>query len=616
MSKIKKSQTGSKPARVVRRKPISLQKVSKVKPSRTLQRLQNTTGSMNTADVLMLQSMLGNQAVGRMIQQKRNREVNSPIQRNMEEGAGSFEVGANFESRLSQIGVGKPLDKETRNFMEPRFGADLGHIRLHTGGEAVQMNQEIGAEAFTHQNHIVMGETAQSPQTTAGKRLLAHEITHTFQQGASQVQPKRMGANKGNSSLGQKIQRLSAKPAGIQRAVPAYLSYFNKVRKEERSNWNPAKWFGKNKSEDTYKRGWYNPKRWFGNKYNHDALLNPKMTDNQNHFRQVLQDGGSWKRAVTAREPLDTQQLTANDTPKDTEMRRRNFNDFVQNTPVVILPQGTELIHMTSGSWGASSMPGGNATNNYTFFTLAQSGPATTHNNSFSQMIRMRVTRDVHLFFLPDYNTIKVGKDTSSIQKKLDTSQPSVGGDLKNNILNYFADYVPTAIAGHSEHELMFYNNIIPDIMAPARIASLNTTGTDISDNNLTDIYNPATNTDNRQLAYQNQHTGHVVGSDADLPDYAMNHWKLFKWFGPMFHTGKINPKTHGKFFGKLRDKVRSKRKQAVNPKTNLFNKNTWHRYRTPKKWWNQQVRGEDLEEANIKLSNLDVDKYLDNYLA
>jgi len=44
-----------------------------------------------------------------------------------------------------------------RGFMEPRFGADFSGVRVHTGGEAVQMNQELGAQAFTHGSEFILG---------------------------------------------------------------------------------------------------------------------------------------------------------------------------------------------------------------------------------------------------------------------------------------------------------------------------------------------------------------------------------------------------------------------------------------------------------------------------
>jgi hypothetical protein len=101
---------------------------------------------------------------------------------------GSFEAGSELESRLAaHQGSGSPLPNEVRAFMEPRFGADFSGVRVHTGGEAVQMTRELQAQAFTHGQGIYLGAGRYDPGSTAGKRLLAHELTHTIQQ-TGQVQ--------------------------------------------------------------------------------------------------------------------------------------------------------------------------------------------------------------------------------------------------------------------------------------------------------------------------------------------------------------------------------------------------------------------------------------------
>jgi hypothetical protein len=96
---------------------------------------------------------------------------------------GGFEAGSDVESRLAaRKGGGSPLPDETREFMEPRFGADFGGVRVHADGEAAQINRELSAQAFTHGQDIYMGEGRYNPGTDAGKRLLAHELTHVVQQ--------------------------------------------------------------------------------------------------------------------------------------------------------------------------------------------------------------------------------------------------------------------------------------------------------------------------------------------------------------------------------------------------------------------------------------------------
>jgi len=96
---------------------------------------------------------------------------------------GGFEATPAFESTLtSQKGAGSPLPADVRGFMEPRFGADFGQVRLHTGSQAGQLNRAISAQAFTHGHDIYLGERAPDLSSGPGKQLLAHELTHVIQQ--------------------------------------------------------------------------------------------------------------------------------------------------------------------------------------------------------------------------------------------------------------------------------------------------------------------------------------------------------------------------------------------------------------------------------------------------
>jgi hypothetical protein len=91
-----------------------------------------------------------------------------------------------FEGSLqSSKGSGSALPDSTRNFMETRFGADFSGVRIHTGSTAVQMSRDIHAQAFTHGNDVYFNNGKYAPHTPEGGMLLAHELTHTIQQGAS-----------------------------------------------------------------------------------------------------------------------------------------------------------------------------------------------------------------------------------------------------------------------------------------------------------------------------------------------------------------------------------------------------------------------------------------------
>lgn len=130
---------------------------------------------------------------------------------------------------------GQPLDADTRSFMEPRFGhsfsrfsvyptspqsypenlvigsaqdhyereadanasrvaattpvpaggrADFGSVRVHTDSHAAESARAVGARAYTLGDHIVFGAGRYAPQTSEGRTLLAHELTHVQQQTA------------------------------------------------------------------------------------------------------------------------------------------------------------------------------------------------------------------------------------------------------------------------------------------------------------------------------------------------------------------------------------------------------------------------------------------------
>ena len=100
---------------------------------------------------------------------------------------GSTANTAGLEEQLNDSkGGGEPLSEEAQGFMEPRFGADFSNVRVHTDTNAVEMNQGIQAQAFTHGQDIYFNSGKYSPDTNEGKSLLAHELTHVVQQGGGQ----------------------------------------------------------------------------------------------------------------------------------------------------------------------------------------------------------------------------------------------------------------------------------------------------------------------------------------------------------------------------------------------------------------------------------------------
>ena len=77
------------------------------------------------------------------------------------------------------------MPESSRNFFEPRFGHDFSNVRLHTDTIATKSAQSINALAYTSGNNIVFNSGYYSPESDSGKRLMAHELTHTLQQGGN-----------------------------------------------------------------------------------------------------------------------------------------------------------------------------------------------------------------------------------------------------------------------------------------------------------------------------------------------------------------------------------------------------------------------------------------------
>lgn len=89
---------------------------------------------------------------------------------------------------------GRPLEPSTRTFMEGRFGYGFDHVRVHTDRNAADSARALNARAYTVGADIVFAAGAFRPGTAAGRRLLAHELTHVVQQGVRRATPRSHGS--------------------------------------------------------------------------------------------------------------------------------------------------------------------------------------------------------------------------------------------------------------------------------------------------------------------------------------------------------------------------------------------------------------------------------------
>jgi len=94
--------------------------------------------------------------------------------------SGTTEVPSVVHEVLGSPGLA--LDQTTREFMEPRFDHDFSQVRIHTSTKAAESAKAVNASAYTVGENVIFSKGAYSPNTTIGRELLAHELTHYIQQ--------------------------------------------------------------------------------------------------------------------------------------------------------------------------------------------------------------------------------------------------------------------------------------------------------------------------------------------------------------------------------------------------------------------------------------------------
>lgn len=95
-------------------------------------------------------------------------------------------------SVLAALGAGRPLPLAMRAELTPRLATlgvllDLSEIRIHDDEQAATICSELGAEAFAVGDHVVLGRPL--GRERADLALLAHELTHVWQQARGVVAP-------------------------------------------------------------------------------------------------------------------------------------------------------------------------------------------------------------------------------------------------------------------------------------------------------------------------------------------------------------------------------------------------------------------------------------------
>jgi hypothetical protein len=82
----------------------------------------------------------------------------------------------------SRRGRGTPLEPAVRDRMSATLGDSFSDVRVHTDALAGALARSVEARAFTTGSDIYFASGEYAPGSSAGDRLLGHELTHVVQQ--------------------------------------------------------------------------------------------------------------------------------------------------------------------------------------------------------------------------------------------------------------------------------------------------------------------------------------------------------------------------------------------------------------------------------------------------
>ncbi len=136
--------------------------------------LTETTTSPQPVSPVEFHQTIGNQAVQRILGESSALKHGADVE---------DDTAPDFEQQLSRARAeGQPISPAVQRQMEGAMGASFSGVRVHNGPRSAELSRKTNARALTYGQNIYFNEGELSPGSTEGRRLLAHELTHTVQQ--------------------------------------------------------------------------------------------------------------------------------------------------------------------------------------------------------------------------------------------------------------------------------------------------------------------------------------------------------------------------------------------------------------------------------------------------
>ena len=157
-------------------------KTKTTQPQRKPAAKQGEKGTQSNAGGLAnLQQQVGNRAVQLLVAQRSG-------------GQTAYTLDEQTAGRIKQErGAGQPLEDAVQAEMGQAMGRDMSSVHVHTDAEADRLNRQVDARAFTVGNDVFFRQGEYTPHSSAGKELLAHELTHVIDQSEGRVKDSGSG---------------------------------------------------------------------------------------------------------------------------------------------------------------------------------------------------------------------------------------------------------------------------------------------------------------------------------------------------------------------------------------------------------------------------------------
>jgi hypothetical protein len=98
-------------------------------------------------------------------------------------GAGPAQLDHEIARAIDERrGRGRELDTDARSTLETAMDEDFSDVRIHDDADAHELSTAVSAEAFTTGSDVFFQSGKYEPSSSAGQKLLAHELTHVSQQ--------------------------------------------------------------------------------------------------------------------------------------------------------------------------------------------------------------------------------------------------------------------------------------------------------------------------------------------------------------------------------------------------------------------------------------------------